>query len=306
MDARITKSRLSNLLSYDWLKICATILAAVLCLWVFFTMVKTRPGRYHTYSIYGYRELLDGSAAEEFTARLESDKVFSYDVLKIEQETFGTGQYSETAIATRRSADLGTVMFTTVNPSKNKEGITNLQELVGGDNERLGLDTALYLQDCENYLIRFFGEDWRAGELDEARAERCFNIRNDKDKRFRSEEKKRLGVEQEKARLYKLRDDFAFVYDCFESGLLSHAYTTDANGNERASAVALGKLSNLRNLYYYMEEKEDGTYVQTVQNVCLLLFRNDEDAGVRADLVQNDLRYETISFLRYLVERFGA
>ena len=32
---------------------------------------------------------------------------------------------------------------------------------------------------------------------------------------------------------------------------------------------------------------------------------NDEDAGKGAD-VENDLRYENISFLRYLYEEYGA
>ena len=74
MDARITKSRLANLLSYDWLKIVAAILAAVLVICVFFTTVKTRPGKYHTFTVYGYRELVEGGDANGFLERLQASR----------------------------------------------------------------------------------------------------------------------------------------------------------------------------------------------------------------------------------------
>ncbi len=38
MDARITKQRLSNMLSYDWLKILAAIAAAALALALFYAV----------------------------------------------------------------------------------------------------------------------------------------------------------------------------------------------------------------------------------------------------------------------------
>lgn len=291
------------MLSYDWLKIIIAIVFAVLGLVVFFTTVETRPGKYREFQIYGYREILGGEASmnlgEEFLRR----GVFSYDILNVEFETFGTGQYSEATFTARRSAGEGTVMFTTTN--KIEDDQTVLERLTGGANARGVVDLAQYMTDCENYLVRFFGENWREGTLDAAEAERCFLNRNEKDKRFRSAAKKAAGIEQEKQRLEKLRADYLVVSESFESGLLGFSYVADENGAQRANAVALGKLNRLKSFCYYAEET-DGASVRSVANVCLLLFSNDGDAGKPASAVVNDLRYEPISFLKYLVSEYGA
>lgn len=305
MDARITKTRLANFLSYDWLKIIAVILAAVFALFVFFTTLKTRPGRYHTFTVYGYKEILEGSAMDSLEDDLESSGALSYDVLSIRQENMGTGQYSDTAFNARRAAGEGTVMFTTTNVAENAEnGETVLQQVAGGSMTALGLDVKQYLYDCEQYLMRFFGSTWREGEPDAQKTEECFLARNGKDKRFRTRKKKEIGILQEAERLEKLRSDYIAVRGYFDEGMLGYAYVTDENGNMRANAVALGKLARLQDLCFYIETKEDSS-VRTTENVCLLLLHNDDDAGVPAERVENDLRYEAVSFLRYLVEKYG-
>lgn len=306
MDARITRQRLSNLLSYDWLKIIVAIVFATLGLVVFFTTVKARPAKTQRFSIYGYRELVKGSDAER-VAGWVMDGVLSYDILDVEFENFGTDRYAETAFAARRAAELGTVMFTTTNRSANsseEEPFTVLQELTGGEATELSLDLERYMEDCRNYLIRFFGEDFEHGPLDAAEAEKCFLARNAKDRRFRTEEKKKAGIALEGERLEKLRSDYLAVCGYLESGTVGYSYVTDADGKERAAAFSLGALKQLRNFFYYVTE--DGETKETsTQNICLILFRNDSDAGKRADLVENDLRYEPLSFLRYVVEKFG-
>lgn len=306
MDARITKSRLANMLSYDWLKIVAAIAFAVMAICVFFTTVTTRPRQNQVFSIYGYRELLEGIDAAEFTSNLEKEGVFSYDILKVEKETFGTGQYAEAAFTARRSVVQGTVMFTTTNRTDaNDPEATVLSGLTGGDRQLLALDLDVYLADCEKYLVRFFGEDWEKGALDRAEAEKCFHARNDGDRRYRSDDKKREGVLQEYERLEKLRSDYRYVLALVGNGTLPFVYVKDENGEERAKAFALGNLAGIRNLYYYTEET-DGVEITSAANVCMILLRNDYDAGRNAYAVENDLRYEPISFVRALVERFGT
>ncbi len=311
MDARITKSRLANLLSYDWLKIVAAILAAVLVICVFFTTVKTRPGKYHTFTVYGYRELVEGGDANGFLERLQADGVLSYDVLKTEQETFGTGQYANAAFTARRSTADGTVMFTTTNRTDEEDpSVTVISELLGGDQHTMALDLDTYLSDCEKYLIRFFGENWRAGTLDRAEAEACFLARNGKDRRYRSEAKRAEGVLQEYERFEHLRSDYIFVCDRLADGTLSYVDIADEKEVLHHKAFALGKLSQLRNYYYYAEtttnEEGEEVTVANSANVCLFLFRNDSDEGAAAKDVKNDLRYEALSYVRALVERFGA
>lgn len=308
MDARITKSRLSNMLSYDWLKIIVAIVAAVLGLSVFFTTVAPRPREHQIFTVYAYRELADGEDAMELADTLKQRAVFSYDILNVESESFGTGQYSETAYVARMMAGEGTAMFTTTNSSVvtvdgEERETTVLEEVTSGEDLNLTLDTVQYLTDCENYLIRFFGENWRTGDLNRSEAERCFLNRNEKDRRFRSEEKRAAGIESEYKRLESLREDFALVSDKFADGTLSHAYVRDG-GEEYPRAFRLGKLKGLSRLYYYPVEN-DGKRESKTENICLVLFHRDDDAGKPAFFVENDLRYEAISFLRYLIDRYG-
>ncbi len=309
MDARITKQRLSNMLSYDWLKIIAAIAVAVLFICVFFTTVKTRPGDNQVFTVYGYRELVAGEQAGSLLDDFKKAGVFSYDILDTEQETFGTGQYAEAAFTARRSVMKGTVMFTTTNrTSEDDPSATVIKELLGGENHALALDLDVYLNDCQNYLVRFFGEEWETGTLDKAEAEACFQSRNGKDRRYRSEAKKAEGILQEYDRLEQLRKDYSFVKQCVNDGTLPYVDVADENGALRHKAFALGKLADLRSYYYYTETTTSGeeeTTIASSSNICLFLFRNDEDEGRSAKYVENDLRYEPISYVRALVERFS-
>lgn len=305
MDARITKPRLANLLSYDWLKILCGIIAAVLVLLVVFTTIKPRPRDNQDFTVYGYQELIMGDEANGLAEEMLGRGVFSYDIAKTHVENFGTGRYSGMAFTARRAAGQGTVMFTTTNPADEEEedGQTVLEALVG--TSEIALDVERYLIDCENYLIRFFGNNWRENALDEAEALACFTERNGKDNRFRSEARRQEGILAEQARLEKLRQDFDYVLARFEDGTFGYAYSADEQGEPRAVGIALGRLAGLGKLFYYKKTSETFTGRAT-ENICLILFRNDRDAGVPADMVKNDLRYEPVSFLRYLCERYGA
>ena len=45
--------------------------------------------------------------------------------------------------------------------------------------------------------------------------------------------------------------------------------------------------------------------MRSSDDICLVLLVNDYDQGKGGD-VENDLRFETVSFLRYLFEEYGA
>ena len=303
MDARITKQRLTNLLSYDWIKIIVAVVFAVLALVAFFTTVKPRPGRFHTFTIYGYVGLHSGTAAMSMERDLLSEGVFSYDILETDVEAFGEDEYSRMAFSARRSSGAGNVMFTTTNLSPEGDESV-LQSVAGGVMTEIALDLEVYLSDCEKYLIRFFGESWREGALNQAEAESCFLNRNSKDNRYRfSSAKRELGIRDEYARLEKLREDYIEVLGYFEDGTLGFATIKDENGTERKGAITLDKLSGLKRLFYYYSGEEK---TASSANMCMLIFRNDQDAGKPASAVVNDLRYESISFIRYLVGKFAV
>lgn len=334
MDAKITKSRLANLLSYDWLKIIAAILAVVFLLLVFFTTIKTRARDEQIYTVYIYSTtesvsggdpdmtLLSGDGANEFARAGMEKGIFSYDVLNAELENFGSGAYSETIFQSRRMAMQGTVMFVSdyLTPGKEaEEGETltttldQLLENVEDPDRCFVLETEQYLKDCESYLVRFFGGNWREGTLDREEARACFMARNEKDNRYHLASQKEQGVKDEEARLEKLREDFIFVLDnCFATGVYTHTEVTlGGEGKEVTGsyAVNVGGLPSLRKFVYHnvkrTNEAGQEEYVQSGEDICLVLFNNDNDEGKGGDAA-NDLRFETISFLRYLFEEYGA
>ncbi len=109
MDAKITKQRLANLLAYDWLKILVTIAVAVLALVLLFTMTATNPTTAQTFTIYGYTDLRVGTENMSLDSRLEENKVFSYDILKIGSESFYGNSYSAAAYTAGRGRRHGDV-----------------------------------------------------------------------------------------------------------------------------------------------------------------------------------------------------
>lgn len=305
MDARITKTRLSNLLSYDWLKIIGAIAAAVLLICVLFTTIATRAGEERLYKIYAYGTVSAGEDEGTVSEILLRNQVFSYDIADVSVEVFGTGQYSEAAYTARRMAGEGTVMFVNNREtlSEEEEVTSEFRTLIGSYEDGLALDVAQWLEDCESYLQRFFGEDWRAGTLDEEEAEACFLARNAEDNRYRSEEKRAQGIEDEKARLEKLRTDYIFLLECFENQTFTLIEAENADGERKSYAIGVGGLPGISDLFYYTYE-EEGATVRSAEDLCMLLFRNDYDAGAGAQ-TQRDLRFETVSFLRYLAETYG-
>lgn len=307
MDARITKQRLSNMLSYDWIKIVITIVAAVVALAVFFTMVRTRPGEFQVFAVYAYTDLKSGGDSTDLAEKLQSGNVFSYDVLEVQSETFDTnGFYGEATYMARRTAGQGTAMFTTTRLTGNEAlpEETFLARAAGTGDSCVALDLEIYLADCENYLKRFFSENWRTGPLDRAEAERCFLARNAKDKRYRSDEKKAAGILDEVSRLEKLRTDYLRLLEYLGNGTLSLVPLQDGADGEQMRAFGLGGLSRISRLYYYTRETDEGTTPDTAE-LCLFLFANDDDAGKPAEQVKNDLRFEPVSLLCYLAERYG-
>ena len=299
MDARITKQRLGNLLSYDWLKIVAAIVAAVLVLCVFFTTVKSRPRDGQIYYVYAYKDLYSGADSTYLGDRLLSQNVFSYEVLKTTVEGFQGNSYGDAALTARRAAGEGTVMFVTDIDTYNDDGsvkdLSTFKSFVKGE-ESAFLKVDGYFNDCEAYLTRFFGAEWRTGELKKGEAESCFRTRNEKDKRYRSESKLQAGIGDEYQRLEKLRADYITLLELFENGTYSYSVCEDANGVEGKYGINVGNLSGFTSLYYY-NDTVNGETVKKSEAVNLLIFNNQSRGA--------DLRFETISFLCYLAERYA-
>ncbi len=324
MDAKITKQRLANLLAYDWLKILVTIAVAVLALALLFTMTATNPTTAQTFTIYGYTDVRVGTENMSLDTRLEEKKVFSYDILKISSESFYGNSYSAAAYTARRAAGEGTVMFLSAldkagKASKDSELYRNTSEgTYAGDEVYSGFYDPQYFLETEikEYLETFFGADL-SGELNQDKASARFLERNGKDKRFRTKEQKAAGIESEKQRLIKLRNDYVAVRTAFEQEKLVYLAINKESGetkelkweevcpeNYHVAAFGLGKLKSISKLYYFEytepaeEEGGEGKNKTTGESICLTVFRNNRKKG-------HDLCYETVSFLNYLAENYA-
>ena len=287
MDAKITKQRLGNLLTYDWLKILAVIAAAIGLLTLFFTMVRTRPTEEQTFTVYAYC-VKQGTLPDH-----EPDKnLFSYEILTTAEETFDakTGYLFQV----RRSAGQGTVLFVADIEDKDENGNvtaqSDLSTLTDGMSGGIAVDTKEFLSDCEAYLKKFFGEGLKEEDLNYGLVRETFLARNAKDKRFRSEAKKEAGIVQEEERLKKLRTDYLEVCAAVEKGLLTHR-ELEKDGKTYSVAFGLGGLNKISKLYYCgnFEDKQDALHLVVLNN------RNQD----------SDLRYETVSYLSYLVREFA-
>lgn len=300
MDARITKERLSNLLSYDWLKMIICAVAAILALAVFFTTVRTTPTEAQTYTVYSWTDLNTGDDAVELQDSLKKG-VFSYEILKVQAESFQGNTYSEAAFTARRAVMEGDCMFLSDAPVYEEDGTTVKEPSALQDfltrYPGIVLDTKKYFDDCEAYLNGFYGGNWKEGTLDTGKAEESFRARNTGDKRYKNQKSILAGIEDEKARIEKLREDMIFVQDCFESGLFSHATGTDEINGEFSCAIRVGGagMSGITRLFNYTAER-NGNKETTSETLSLVIFDNGTHNG--------DMNYESVSFLRYLVKTY--
>ncbi len=300
MDAKITKGRLGNYLAYEWLKMICVSALAVFLIVIIFTMTATRVTTGQTFSIYGFSEL---SAGADFHAINEDfgKKVFSYEILKTEAEAFSTAdEYSGQVLAARRSVGDGDVMFiSNVVDTENPDMLSQLQGFLIGNNTMI-LDPVQFIKDSEEYLAGFFGENWKEGALNEAKAEESFRARNTGDKRFQSDAQISAGIASEKARLSKLRDELIVVENALAEGRIS--YTTvsvpSLDGTTRTDmcrSFHVGNLKGIEKLFNYAVQ-QDGKTVTSAETLNLMLFNNSRRDGV--------LQFEAISYLSYLVTNY--
>jgi len=305
------------MLSYDWLKILGVIAVAAMILAVFFTMIATRATDGQTFMVYGYYGLSTGKDYSGFGDSLKTNNVFSYDILSTGAETFSeSGMYGKTVFTARRSAGEGRVMFVSDHETVNDKGepvATRLDELSamglvypGEPREEMGmlLDPLKFMDECKAYLEKFFGENLANEEPDEAAVRDAFLKRNAKDKRYRKAAQKEEGIKSERKRVLKLKEDYSAVSAVLDADTVSIYSTTidlGAGNSETRNyqvGIKVGKIApRIHELFYYETEK-DGEKVKSAEDLVLVMFDN----GTR----EGDLRYDTVSFLAYLLKTYSA
>ena len=282
MDSKITKKRLSAMLSYDWVKIILTAVGIIL-LWSFlFSATSTKITNTQLFTVHSYTgntTLTSTNFGKTLDKAFGNDKVFSYEVIETGYYDYSTtGSETNTLLTTRLSVGEGDVIF--LSPAKNPSSGVKLEgsdELVyttysqqfiddyfyfiyNFDKDEEGNFTRTsYFGEMELYLEEFFGENWETGELNEEKVESTFRarIKKKKDKRFKTKAQIEQGIRWEIERLEKYRSALLETYAYFDAGLLkTETYTIiDSVTEETAThSYALNicpdedKAKNLKNI----------------------------------------------------------
>lgn len=337
MDAKITKTRLARMLSYDWMKIVG-MAAAIILVWVLiFTMTATRITPAQQFTVFNY--YCNGTFTDKFYTLYENaftGDCFSYEVIEINDNDLAANgeENAATLLEARLATDEGDVMFIpnigdedyastdgetgeTVYEYTYAESFFNrwfpyVYKLYEVD-ETTGELTGGYFYDMEGFLTRYFGENWETGELDKAKAEADFRARitKNKDKRFKKEAEIAQGIEDEYDRLEKYRAALNEFYVYLDSGVVEFTSLTLYGQDDEVLATGNYALnlcpneaesgSTLSDYVYYVtkveETDEDGE--TTTRNK--VTAQDMQAMFFKMDGMEDSYQYETLLFVNRLI-----
>lgn len=302
MDAKINKQRLSNLFSYDWLKIAVLIVASVFFWNVALSTLGTKPTMAQQMFFLYYDDLYAGQDSDALEKKLvktdEADGVFSSEVFECYSLYLSSDpSYAGLALSMRMAA--GQYSFGFASNTEREEGVTYLEEFLSSCYVLVeDLDT--YFADAEAYFSAYYGEDMENGSLNGPYLEEQFRARCKGDKRYRSEKNIRKGLEEEALRIEKTKNSYLTVKKALFEGVISvqpSTLTSEETGERftKNYSFDLGgsRLSALSRLLY---REEDG--VQTAKDVRLFFFRLTKDA-------HQYMRFEKLNYLAYLLDTYA-
>ncbi len=318
MDNRLTKKRLSDFLAYEWILTIIVAVAAIVVLELVYTIAATRLSTGQQFKYYLDENIYIANADKsvynllDFSAG-ENGKTFSYDVLSVEAENLMS---SYNVLSVRLSVQEGDAIFTS---SVEEEGSPVRAKTIideTGVYDMFGL-----LESAKAYLGNFTvsgGNIYNENDYDENKIRGYFDERMKGDKRFRTEEQKEEGRQNEIGRIKKLAkdaSDFEYLLSIGEEKGLFYRYTRfeqTANNNpdnENYNNAYQRERDSGENLVYGFNmsaltggKKNVSEYLklqgkENAEGVVLLLF---DFASF-----QPDLQYESISFCVTLAREFS-
>ena len=243
MDAKITKNRLSRMLSYDWLKIIAVAIAVIVMWTLILTMTATRITTAQSFVVYNYVGNLSFSQTkfDKDYQKAFHNGVFSYEVLEsVYYDLPANGEYAYTVLDAHLAADEGDVVFVADidNPDRpyEQDGETlydsYVQSFVGSFCYRLeNLDpdsNTGYFARMKNYLNTYYNGDYVNGVLNKEKVEADFRarVKENKDKRYKKEKQIQEGIAKDCERIQSYRDGLIEFFSYINDGLIAFEKTT--------------------------------------------------------------------------------
>lgn len=322
MDNKLTKSRLSNLLAYEWIAMMITIVIAIVVLEFIFNASAARLTTGQQFNYYYDTTIYSGND-KAFNQFILDKKTFSYDVINVSGEGL-TDEYN--TLPLRVSVQAADIMITelTDDPENNQlikranlhidgQSISSIEKLV---------------KDAKEYVKPFVVNmaNLSTPTLNEQAVEENFNKRMARDNRYRfNSEAKAEGLQLEKERIVKLCKDISDLEYLLErdetlpeSQKLFYSYkkytqiynnqpenSSDKQRYEQLLANEQVERYGLRvdRLVTNSNKKNPSDFFRKVgggdaKDVVILAFDFTKQ--------QPDLQYETLSFMTMVVREFGT
>lgn len=332
MDIKITGKRFKNLLSYEWVKMIALIVAGVVVWSLLFTTLGTRITVGENFTFFTYEGVYTVGSENKNETLLNEAKnkgYFSYDVLETNSSSIVSGgQYTATyMLSLKMTTQDGDVMIISdgraVTEKEEGESVSDLGTII---NSGYLCDIQTLLTKARDYCVydHLFitenedgtytvNEDVIRKYFLEVRVKSAKNYK----KTYRTAEQKENGAKLEINRIKKLYENYLYVSKAIakaksnDSDFLWYGeiYTYDSKGNVikektevRPFGIDLYKLNtpfiesgipDIANTWYTYA---DGKTTAEGLVACVFDFTS----------YQPDLQYETLGFLRYLIETYSG
>ena len=208
MDNKINRTRFSDFFSYEWIRIIIFSIVVIFVWELIFTVTGVKLTTGQQFKIL-YDLTVDSETEDEIIPLSYMDGAFSYDVLRIDREFLSQANVNMLDVR-YQTQDCDVVV--TSNAYKTGENDTVRREAF------LIIDTLFMwsyeemLVDGENYLLSLLKDEYQGDKtkvydydnLDQTKIDALFNRRQEKDNRFRAQEDKLLGMQNERSRIQLL------------------------------------------------------------------------------------------------------
>lgn len=326
MDAKITKTRIAHMLSYDWLKIIGLGLVLILFWNLIFTITATPVQPSQQFTVFNHHA--NRALSDEYYYHL-SDVVngdtFSYEVMEATTNDIAkSGEYASLMYSVRLQTDEGDVMFipklvdTSTAYEENGEtkyGANYLQSFLKDNRAYLyDLDPEKeggYFYELKAYLNGYYEDYNNAETIDREKIARDFVARakKKKDKRFKTEEQLAVGSQKEIERIQKYRDALVKLEDFLARGIVAFEEVEATSGEHQFKGkFALNICPNedtmgeLKKYASYAEagvdEEGKETLRNTAKDMCVMFFNTKG--------TEESFEYESLLYVVHMLEKCVA
>ncbi|MBR2442294.1 MAG: hypothetical protein IKB20_04460 [Clostridia bacterium] len=322
MDAKITKRRLAQMLSYDWLKIVAIIVAVIFAWALVFTTTATRitPAQQFTVMNYYTNTSLNRGGFYSSYQKAFTNGVFSHEVLETNTVDLTISEeYYATLLQTRVATNEGDVLFIpdlldfTSAYEQNGETLydTHLQTFLRGYGYAIyNLDPNAedgFFQQMENYVNQYYVN----GQLNEEKVEQDFlaRIKKNKDKRYKKQAQIDAGIKADKERIQKYTQALTEFYGYLNAGLVCFTNVQAIDREDDNKVVFEGQyflnlcpneatMGGLKDIFGYETQivNEETGETQTVVSAV-----NMNVAFFKFAAVEEGFAYESLLFVNHII-----